>query len=133
MNENQTYKIIYCAMEVHNYLGNGYKENVYKNALLIELRHAGFDAEKEKDIDVWYKGNNVGRYSADILVNDKIILEIKCAKEITFPHIDQLQNYLFTTRLPFGYVFNFRPSMLEFRKVYSKATILEKTINEMFA
>ena len=86
--------IINSAFEVHNTLGKGFLEQVNTVSLLYELKSRGLLAEKQKKIDVYYKGLVVGEYYADILVNDVIILEIKCVARIINPHIKQLRNYL---------------------------------------
>jgi len=76
-----TGKIIECAYKAHNNLGFGFLESVYQNALLIELEKAGLEAEKEKSIQVYYNGQVIGDYMADIVVEQKVILELKSIKE----------------------------------------------------
>lgn len=73
-------KIIGCAFEVYNQLGCGFLEKVYQNALLIELKNTGLQVEKEKQIKVNYKGQVVGNYFADLLVNQVIIAEMKAVQ-----------------------------------------------------
>lgn len=81
-----TSKIIVCAYKVHNNLGFGFLENVYQNALMIELQRSGFKAEKEKRIHVYYDKQLVGDYSAGIVVEEKVILELKSVKELHPAH-----------------------------------------------
>ena len=86
-----------CAFEVHKILGGGFLEKVYENAMIIELREKGLKAELQHNITVFYKGKNVGEYTADIVVNDKIVLELKALEKITDIHEIQLKNYLKAT------------------------------------
>jgi GxxExxY protein len=87
-----TSKIIKCAYTAHKSLGFGFLENVYQNALMIELANADLYAEKEKKIQVLYNGQVVGDYIADIVVEKKIICELKSTKEINPAHEAQLVN-----------------------------------------
>ena len=88
-----SYKIIGLAMEVHNKLGYGFLEKVYENALLILLRREDIEAKQQAPIKVYFEGEVVGDYFADILVEDKIILEIKALDKIIDVHIAQTLNY----------------------------------------
>jgi len=98
--EDLTSKIIACAYKVHNTFG--FLEAVYQNALLIELLKAGIRAEKEKKIQVYYDTQLVGDYMADIIVEDKVILELKSVKELHPAHEAQLINYLKATGVEIG-------------------------------
>ena len=95
--EDLTSKIIACAYKVHNTLGFGFLETVYQNALMIELKKAGLHAENEKKIQVHYHNQLVGDYIADIIVEDKVILELKSVKDLHPAHSAQLINYLKAT------------------------------------
>jgi GxxExxY protein len=86
-----TAKIIECAYKVHNTLGFGFLEAVYQNALLIELIKAGFRAEKEKKTQVYYDNQLVGDYMADLIVEGKVILELKSVKELHPAHACPVQ------------------------------------------
>ena len=112
-----TGKIIECAYKVHNKLGFGFLENVYQNSLMIELRKAGLKAEKEKRIHVHYDGQLVGDYSADIVVEEMVILELKSVKDIHPAHEAQLINYLKATGLEVGLLINFGESVIIKRKI----------------
>jgi GxxExxY protein len=114
-----TGKIIECAYKVHKTLGFGFLENVYQNALLIELNKNGLKATKEFPIKVAYDGQTVGDYWADILVEDKVILELKSVKEIHPAHEAQLTNYLKATCTEVGLLINFGESVEIKRKVFS--------------
>ncbi len=96
-----------AAFEVRLNLGPGYLESVYQNALMIELRSRGIYAEKESVIPVWYKGEQVGDFRADILEEKAIILELKAVRELNPVHEAQLVNYLVATGLDYGYLINY--------------------------
>ena len=100
-------EIIYWFYEVYNTLGYGFLEKVYKNALYLDLTNAGLLCETEKQIDVYYKDKRVGVYYADIVVENKIILELKTSESICKEHEYQLSNYLRATDYEVGYVLNF--------------------------
>jgi GxxExxY protein len=115
-----TSKIIKCAYTVHKNLGFGFLENVYQNALMIELANADLYAEKEKKIQVLYNGQVVGDYVADIVVEKKIICELKSTKEINPAHEAQLVNYLKATGLEVGLLINFGEQVRVKRKIFDK-------------
>ncbi|MBL7196272.1 MAG: GxxExxY protein [Desulfobacterales bacterium] len=112
-----TSKIIECAYKVHNNLGFGFLENVYQNALLLELKKSGLRAEKEKRIQVYYDSQLVGDYMADIVVEEKVILELKSVKDLHTAHETQLVNYLKATGLEIGLLINFGESVKVKRKI----------------
>lgn len=103
--------IIKAAYNVHNVLGAGFLEKVYHNALLIELKNLGLDAESEMPIDVIYKNHVVGEYFADIVVNDLIVLELKAVENLDKIHEVQLVNYLQGTGIEIGLLINFGSSV----------------------
>ena len=111
-------RIIGAAMKVHSTLGPGFLESVYQNALIWELRKNGFKAEAERPITVRYDGEIVGAFAADVLVNDKVIVELKVGLAIAKVHEVQLVNYLFATGLDEGLLLNFGAECLEFKKKF---------------
>ncbi len=111
-------QIIGCAMEVHREMGHGFNEAVYQNALAIELRDQGFTVVLEKKIKVYYKGHVVGNYSADVFVNELIILELKSIRTLAPEHEVQLVNYLTATGVSQGLLINFGATSLEFKKKF---------------
>ena len=115
-----TAKIIECAYKVHNTLGFGFLEAIYQNALLIELLKAGLQAEKEKKIQVYYDTQLVGDYMADIIVENKVILELKSVKDLHPAHSAQLINYLKATGIEIGLLINFGGSVEIKRKILSR-------------
>ena len=112
-----TSKVIDCAYKVHKTLGFGFLESVYQNALVLELQETGLRSEREKRVPVTYKGFIVGDYLADIVVEDKVILELKSAKELHPSHEAQLVNYLKATGIEVGLLINFGDKLEIKRKV----------------
>jgi GxxExxY protein len=102
-----TYKINGAVFEVNRELGSGFLEKVYENALIVELREMGLKAERQVPIIVKYKGNNVGEYFADIVVEKQIILELKAVDILEKIHEAQLLNYLKATEYEIGLLINF--------------------------
>jgi GxxExxY protein len=115
-----TGRIIECAFKVHNALGFGFLENVYRNALMIELTKAGLPADMERRIQVSYDGQVVGDYVADIVVEDKVMLELKSVKELHPTHDAQLVNYLKATGMEIGLLINFGDRVDVKRKVLDR-------------
>lgn len=114
--EDLTQKIIGCAYRVYNIMGFGYLESVYEKCLLIELRKIGLKVESQKTIIVRYLDKIVGNYIADIMVENKIIIELKSIKKITKAHEVQLVNYLTATGLEVGLIINFAESKVEIKR-----------------
>ncbi len=110
--------VIKAAQDVHNTLGYGFLEKVYHNALLIELPKCGLLVDSEKQITVEYDGQSVGEYFVDILVENKVILEIKAVKQINPDYEVQLVNYLKATKIDVGLLLNFGPSLQVKRKIF---------------
>jgi GxxExxY protein len=112
-----TEKIIGAAFEVHGVLGYGFLEKVYENALLAELSKRGLRAEAQMPIKVKYKDIIVGDYVADLLVEGKVIVEIKTEAEYNKMHEAQLLNYLRATGIKVGLLINFGRKKCEFRRL----------------
>lgn len=118
MDTNQiTGSIINCAMKVSNTLGAGFLEKVYENALAVELKKAGLKIEQQKKVSVKYDGVVVGDYTADIIVNDSVLLELKAARIIDEIHQAQLLNYLKATGLRLGLILNFGTPKLGIKRM----------------
>ena len=115
--EELTGTIINSAYAVHTTLGFGFLESVYQNALIIELKKAGLEAEKEQPIRVIYDGKVVGDYIADIIVEKCVILELKSVKDLHPAHEAQLVNYLKATGIEVGLLINFGHSVKVKRKI----------------
>ena len=116
-----TREIIKEAQNVHNSLGNGFLEKVYHNAMVLELRKMGLDVASEKPISVYYDGQTIGEYFADIVVADKVILEIKAVQAVNAVHEAQLVNYLKATNIEVGLLLNFGKSLEVKRKIFETA------------
>jgi len=104
-------KIIAAAYDVHKELGHGFLEKVYKNALAVRLRELGLNYILEVPLQVAYHGEIVGEYFADIIVDDKIIVEIKAVSKTGQFHEVQLVNYLKATNINVGLLINFGNSV----------------------
>lgn len=114
----EAYKIIGICMEVHNNLGAGFLEIVYKDALELEFRRAGLFFEREKEYVVNYKGTILPhKFYADFVVFDKIILEVKCMAGIAEEHIAQAINYLKVSGNQLALIVNFGEIKLSYRRV----------------
>jgi GxxExxY protein len=111
-----TEKIIGCAIKVHSILGPGFLESVYKNALAHELKKAGLTVEIEKPLTVHYDGIIVGEFSADMLTESRIMLELKANQSLVQANEVQLVNYLTATNIEIGLLLNFGGPRLEFKR-----------------
>ena len=112
-----SYEIVGVAMGVHNQLGNGFLEKVYENSMMILFEEKSIKAKQQQKINVMFKNRVVGDYIADILVEDKIILELKTIDKITNVHRAQLLNYLKATGLKLGIIINFKNRKLEYERI----------------
>ncbi|MCT4623853.1 MAG: GxxExxY protein [Schleiferiaceae bacterium] len=112
-------KIIKSFYKVYNHLGYGFLEKVYENALCLELQKSGLKFEKQKQIKVFYDGYQIGEYFADILVEGKIIIELKATESISKEHECQLINYLKATKIELGLLFNFGKEPQFRRKIFT--------------
>ncbi len=111
-----TQTIIGCAFTVHNTLGSGFLEKVYENALRLELERADLQVVQQAPISVIYRGIPVGEYYADLLVEDRVIVELKAVQNLTQNYEVQLVNYLTATGIDTGLLINFGSSVQIKRK-----------------
>jgi GxxExxY protein len=111
-----TERIIGCAYRVHNELGVGFLEKVYENALAFELAESGLQVKQQEPIPVYYRQKVVGEYFADLLVEDRILVELKAVRSIVSEHEVQLVNYLAATGKEDGLLINFGSSVQVKRK-----------------
>lgn len=114
-----TSKIISCFYKVYNKLGFGFLEKVYENALLIELTNNGLRVNRQKPINVYYEEKLVGEYFADLIVEEKIIIELKAAEALIEEHELQLINYLKATDIEVGLLLNFGKKPEIRRKIFT--------------
>ncbi|MBU4274165.1 MAG: GxxExxY protein [Planctomycetes bacterium] len=118
MNINDlTYQINGAIFEVSRTLGAGFLEKVYENALMIELRRRELKAESQVPIKVFYKEETVGEYFADILVQDKVIIELKAVENLSRLHEAQILNYLKATGIQVGLLVNFKHPKAEIKRM----------------
>ncbi len=118
--KEECYKILGCAMEVHNELGPGFLEAVYQEALSIELTSSRIKHEKEKVIDISYKGEIMAKkYIADFICNEEIVIELKAVSTLKDEHYAQVLNYLKATDLRVALLINFGAKSLQFKRIIS--------------
>ena len=111
-------EIIECAKRIRRQLGPGFLEKVYKNAMVVELRKLKLNFETEKLIQVLYDGIVVGEYRTDIIVDGKLILELKATQDLSIANEVQLVNYLTSTQIDDGLLINFGTDKLQFKRKY---------------
>jgi len=112
-----TARIIGCAYRVANELGPGFLEKVYENALAHELRKAELRVTQQHNITVHYDGLTVGEYVADLLVEERILIELKACKELDEIHLAQCLNYLKATGMPICLLMNFGKPKIQIRRL----------------
>lgn len=117
--EEITYKIIGCAMKVHNTLGNGFQEVIYQRCLAIELERAGLSFGREIEQTIFYEGINVGTRRADFVVEEKVIVELKAIINLEDVHLAQAKNYVVAYDFPTGLLINFGSTSLQYKKVFN--------------
>ena len=117
-----TKKIIGCAYEVYNHMGFGFLESVYEKCLLIELGKAGLKTECQKAIPVAYDGQTVGDFYADMVVENKVLVELKSVERLVKAHEIQLVNYLVATGISVGLLINFGVTKVEVKRKIRQLT-----------
>ena len=110
-------EIISAAYEVHQELAWGFLEKLYENALVLQANRRGLKVKAQAEIEVRYKGDAVGVYYADMLVNDEVICEIKAVEPINNAHQAQLLNYLKATGIKVGLILNFGPKRVDVKRM----------------
>ena len=111
-----TKKVIGEAMYVHRALGPGFLESIYHNALLLRLKKLGLKVENQKPLPVYFDGEIIGDFLADIIVEGRLILELKAVSALNSAHEVQLVNYLTATKIETGLLLNFGATSLEFKR-----------------
>lgn len=122
-----TDKILNAFYEIYNELGFGFLESVYESALFIVLKEFGLNVERQKKINVNFRGVTIGEYRADLVVDKKVIIEIKAVKSLIPEHEAQLLNYLRSTDIEVGLLINFGQKPKFKRLVFDNS---RKTIRE---
>ena len=115
--ESLSEKIIAAAIEVHKKLGPGFLESIYENSLVFELQKRGLEVKNQIEIPVLYDNVEVGKHRIDLLVEDKIIVELKAIKDIEDVHFAIVKSYLRAFGLEHGLILNFAKTTLEIKRV----------------
>lgn len=113
-------------MEVHKNLGNGFQEILYQRALAIELSLMGIEFEREKEMDIFYKGEYIGNRRADFFIENKIMVEIKAVINLEDGHLAQAINYLEAYKMEIGLLINFGSKSLQFKRVHNNGLLSKK-------
>jgi len=114
-----TYRLIGLAMEVHNEIGHGFKEEVYEKAFEVKLNHAGIEPFRQFGVFVDYEGEQVATFYLDLFPQQQVVVEIKAlSHQLTNDELAQVINYLKATGAPVGLLFNFGRRRLEYRRVF---------------
>ena len=112
-----TGKVIGCAMEVHRYLGNGFQEVIYQRALALEMQQQDLNFSREHEMQIKYKGVDIGTRRVDFFVEEKVMVEIKAVIQLEDVHLAQAINYVEAYGLEIGLLINFGSKSLQFKRV----------------
>ncbi len=116
-----TERIIGSAMKVHRYFGPGFREEIYERSLLIELKNEGLNCSSQITRNIFYEDEKVGHSKLDLLVEDKVLVELKAVSELTSESLNRILNYLNVFKIEVGLLINFGMQSLQFKRfVYSK-------------
>jgi GxxExxY protein len=115
-----TRRIIGCAMRVHSTLGSGFQEVIYQRALAIEMNFDGLNFEREKEMPIFYRDQNIGSRRADFFVEDVVMVELKAISQLEDVHLAQAMNYLEAYGIEIGLLINFGGRSLEFKRIHLK-------------
>ena len=115
-----TYKVISCAMKVHNTLGNGFQEVIYQRCLAIELKKAGIGYEREVDQIIYYEGIDVGTRRADFVIENKLVVETKALVNLEDVHLSQAKNYVVAYNFEKGLLINFGATSLQYKLIFNQ-------------
>ena len=114
-------KVLGAALHVHRSLGAGFLEGVYERALVVALSTRGLSIETQKEVRIRYAGIEVGRHRLDLLVEGRVIVEIKAVEHLQPIHLAQVRSYLRATDLQIGLLLNFNSPTLQVRRVVNRA------------
>ena len=126
--DDLTYKVIGCAMEVHKILGNGFQEVIYQRALAIELQSVGLNFLRESEQQFFYKEEQVGTRRADFIIENKLVVELKALVKLEDVHLAQAKNYLAAYNFETGLLINFGSSSMEYKRIF-RSTKSSKSFN----
>src|ERR1700744_2402765 len=115
-----TYKVIGCAMKVHNTLGNGFQELIYQRCLAIELAKSGVGFTREQEHTIFYDGIEVSTRRSDFVVEDRISVELKAIINLEDVHLAQAKNYTVAYDFPLGLLINFGSQSLQYKLIFNQ-------------
>ena len=124
LHRDLTFEIIGAAMEVHRVLGPGFLESVYQRAMEAEMRHRGIPFESQKRLPLAYKGEALGDHVLDLVVDNRVVVELKAVKDLTDQHQAQTLSYLKASGLQIGLLINFAKPSLHHKRVLLKDALL---------
>ena len=119
MFEELTRRIIGCAMKVHSALGNGFQEVIYQRAFEIEMAYEDLESQRELEMPIFYRENQIGTRRVDFFVEGKIMVELKAIIKLEDVHLAQAMNYLEAYKMEIGLLINFGSKSLEFKRVHN--------------
>ena len=117
LHSDTTGEVLSVAFEVHKYIGCGFIERVYHNSMMVECKLRNITYESEKELPIYYKNKKVGSRRADLLFNEKVIVEIKALSKLEDVHLAQAINYLEAFNLEVGLLINFGAKSLEYKRL----------------
>ena len=117
--EELTRNIIKCAMNVHNVLGNGFQEVIYQRALAIEFGYEGIEFEREQEMNIYYRDQDIGTRRVDFFVENTVMVELKAITNLEDVHLVQTMNYLEAYKMKIGLLINFGSKSLQFKRVHN--------------
>jgi GxxExxY protein len=120
IDDKLTYKIIGCAMKVHNTLGNGFQEVIYQRCLAIELERNNIEFLREQESPIFYEGIHVGTRRADFIVAGEVMVELKAIIKLEDVHLAQALNYITAYQIEKGLLVNFGSTSLEEKRLFCK-------------
>lgn len=120
IDDELTYKIIGCAMKVHNTLGNGFQEVIYQRCLAIELDKIGLEYLREEEMPIYYDSIQVGTRRADFIIDSQVLVELKAMVKLEDVHLAQGLNYLTAYQIEKGLLINFGATSLEVKRLFRK-------------
>ena len=119
LDDQLTYRVIGCAMKVHNTLGSGFQEVIYQRALAIEMSRARIDFGREVEQPIYYAGIEIGSRRADFIVDNRVVVELKALDALEDVHLVQAKNYLVAFGFGVGLLINFGGQRLEYKRIFN--------------
>ena len=115
--DSLTHRIIWCVIRVHQTLGAGFLESIYRRALVVELRQHNLSVDVERQVHVYYTGEEVGKHRLDLVVEEQLILELKTVECLDKAHYAQVRSYLKATGLQRALLINFSTAKADIRRI----------------